>query len=236
MTIDSFTIKLAGVNVGVCASFFSSQEYCKDYLTNDAADVEVVVSKDDVAVEAGASKVKYSDEYYETLAICRKVAEALIAKGVLLVHGSAIEAGGKCYIFTGPSGIGKSTHASLWKKLLGDDATIINDDKPFVKISSKGCKVFGSPWSGEQNINTNTSAPLKAICFIEQNKTNEIRQIENRDAIELLMPQIYKPSDAFNVNKTLELTDMLMKNTDFYQLKCNTDISAAEISYKALMA
>lgn len=224
------------MNIGVCASFFSSREYCKDYLTNDAADIKVRVTKDDVAIEAAASEFDYSDEYFEMLAICRKFADALIAKGVLLVHGSAVEVDGSCYIFTGPSGIGKSTHASLWKKLLGNDVTIINDDKPFVKVSSEGCEVFGSPWSGEQNINTNTSAPLKAICFIEQNKTNEIRQIENRDAIELLMPQIYKPSDAFNVNKTLELTDMLMKKTDFYQLKCNTDISAAEISYKALMA
>ena len=103
-----------------------------------------------------------------------------------------------------------------------------------MKISNKGCEVFGSPWSGEQNINTNTSAPLKAICFIEQSETNEIRQIEKSDAIELLVPQIYKPSDADNVNKTLELTNMLMKNVDFYQLKCNKDISAAEMSYKTL--
>ena len=120
--------------------------------------------------------------------------------------------------------------------MLVDKATIINDDKPLIKISSEGCKVFGSPWSGEQNINTNTSAPLKAICFIEQSETNEINKIEKSDAIELLMPQIYKPSDAENINKTLELTNMLMKIVDFYQLKCDTDISVAEMSYKTLTA
>ena len=118
--------------------------------------------------------------------------------------------------------------------MLGDKATIINDDKPLIKISREGCDVFGSPWSGEHSINSNTSAPLKSICFIEQSVMNEICQIEKSDAIELLMPQIYKPSDVENINKTLELTNTLMKNVDFYQLKCNTDISAAEMSYKTL--
>lgn len=78
------------------------------------------------------------------------------------------------------------------------------------------------------------SAPLKSICFIEQSETNEIRQIEKSDAIELLMPQIYKPNNTDNVTKTLELTNTLMKNVNFYQLKCNTDISAARISYNHL--
>ena len=113
MDYINFTLNLAGVNVGVRASFFSSREYCKDYLTDDTADVEVRVTKEDVAVEAAASELEYSDKYYETLAICRKVADSLIAKDVLLIHGSAVEAGGKCFVFTGPSGIGKSTHASL---------------------------------------------------------------------------------------------------------------------------
>ena len=113
MINEVFTIKLAGVNVGVCASFFSSREYCKDYLTDDTADVEVAVTKDDIAVEAAASEIEYSDKYYETLAICRKIAEALIARGILLVHGSAVSVDSKCYLFTGPSGIGKSTHAAL---------------------------------------------------------------------------------------------------------------------------
>ena len=223
------------MNVGVRASFFSSREYCTEYLTDDAADVEVAVTKDDIAVEAAASEFEYSDKYYETLAIYRKIAEALIPRDILLVHGSAVSVDGKCYLFTGPSGIGKSTHAALWEKMLDDKVTIINDDKPLIKISSEGCEVFGSPWSGEQNINTNTSAPLKAICFIEQSETNEIYQIEKSDAVELLVPQIYKSEDKENVNKTLELTDLLLRKTDFYLLKCNTDISAARISYDHLI-
>ena len=133
------------MNVEVRASFFSSREYCRDYLTDEVADVDVRITKDDVADEAAASELEYSDKYYETLAIYRKIAEALIPRNILLVHGSAVSVDGNCYLFTGPSGIGKSTHASLWKKMLGNDTTIINDDKPLLKISNDEVEVFGSP-------------------------------------------------------------------------------------------
>lgn len=229
-----FTIKLAGVNIGVHASFLSSKEFCKEYLTSEAADFEVSITRDDIAFEAAASEIECSDKYYETLAIYRKIAEALIHREILLVHGSTLKVGENGYMFTAASGVGKSTHAALWKKLLGEKATIINDDKPLLRINNDGVEVFGTPWSGEKSINTNTSAPLKSICFIEQNATNDIQQIEKTSAIDKLVPQIYKSDNAENVIKTLELANLLMKNVDFYQLKCNTDISAARLSYTTL--
>ena len=224
------------MNIAVHASFLSSKEFCKDYLTSEAADIEVAVTPDDIAFEAVASEIECSDKYYETLAIYRKIAEALIPREILLVHGSTLKVDGNGYMFTAASGVGKSTHAALWKKLLGEKATVINDDKPLLKISKNDVEVFGTPWSGEKSINTNTSAPLKSICFIEQSKVNEIRHIEKTSAIDKLVPQIYKSDNANNVVKTLELANELMKNVDFYQLKCNTDISAAQLSYKVLSA
>lgn len=141
----AFTIKLAGINIGVCASFLSSKNFCKDYITNDAPQINVEINATDIKAEDVASDEKYSENYLETLAIYRKIADALIDYDIILMHGSAVCVNGTCHILTGPSGAGKSTHAALLKRYAPENTTIINDDKPLIKISNTECEVFGTP-------------------------------------------------------------------------------------------
>lgn len=235
MGCENFTIKLAGINIRVCASFFSSKEYCRDYLSNETADINVSVSGDDIAEEAQASEIKYSDEYFETLAIYRKIADALIDYNIILMHGSAVSISGNCHILTGPSGAGKSTHAALLKQYAPYKINIINDDKPLIKITNTECEVFGTPWDGSHRISQNTSAPLKSICFINKSNENEMIEISKDDALEKMIPQIFKPENPAKVSKSLDLIKQLMKNTKFYQLNCTKDNSAAKLSYRQLI-
>ena len=60
----------------------------------------------------------------ETLAVYRKMADY----DTVLLHGSAIAVDDEGYFFTAKSGTGKSTHARLWREMLGDRAVMINDD------------------------------------------------------------------------------------------------------------
>ena len=54
----------------------------------------------------------------------------LLHEGMML-HASAVAMEGKCYLFSAPSGTGKSTHTKQWQKFFGEEkAEIINDDKP----------------------------------------------------------------------------------------------------------
>ncbi len=66
----------------------------------------------------------------------RKLAESLLEYGVLLFHGSSVAVDGFGYIFAAQSGTGKSTHARLWRELLGERAVMVNDDK--VRCSTRG--------------------------------------------------------------------------------------------------
>ena len=52
---------------------------------------------------------------------------------------------GEFVIVAGASGAGKSTHAALLKRYAPENTTIINDDKPLIKISNTECEVFGTP-------------------------------------------------------------------------------------------
>lgn len=67
-----------------------------------------------------------------------------------MVHSSAIKYNDKCYLFSADSGVGKSTHTSLWHKVYGDKVQIINDDKPIIRLENNKLIVYGSPLLVEQ--------------------------------------------------------------------------------------
>lgn len=76
---------------------------------------------------------EYSLSYLETLAVYRKIVTRLVFSDILLIHGSAIAVDGKAYLFTAPSGTGKSTHTRMCREYFKDRAVMVNDDKPLNK-------------------------------------------------------------------------------------------------------
>ena len=216
---------------------------CRDYRTDEPPEDEVCT--DQAAIDAerlrsdrterDAPHPPYSDAYLETLAVYRQIAEKLPACGTFLFHGSAIAADGQAYIFTASSGTGKSTHARLWRQLLGGRALMINDDKPLVQVHPDGsATVHGTPWDGKHHLSSSTAAPLRAICLLERSAENQIREISKAEALPRLLQQAYRPADPAALAQTLNLIDRL--NVRLYRLGCNMDISAAELSWSAMRA
>ena len=81
--------------------------------------------------------------------LLRLTADALLPRDRLLMHGAALAWQGQAYLFTAPSGTGKSTHAMLWRRYLGSGAEVINGDKPLLHLPPDGpAVVYGSPWAG----------------------------------------------------------------------------------------
>lgn len=93
---------------------------------------------------------QYSLQYLETLAALRKIADFMPEKDCFLMHGAVVAWKDQGYLFTAPSGTGKSTHLALWKKYLGDQAEVINGDKPFLKVMEDEVWVYGTPWAGKE--------------------------------------------------------------------------------------
>lgn len=52
-----------------------------------------------------------------------------------LFHGSCVAVDGEGYLFAAKSGVGKSTHARLWRELLGDRAVMFSDDEPLIRVT-----------------------------------------------------------------------------------------------------
>lgn len=241
---NCFTIRLAGIAIEVHALFASTKDFCSEYLCEEKAAFSVTIFPEDLkyereksiadAVRIGRIVHHYADEYLETLALYRKIVDKLLEYQILLFHGSAIEVDGQCYLFTAPSGTGKSTHVRFWREHFGERAVMINDDKPLLSINADKILVHGTPWNGKHQLGSNRSAPLKAICLLQRGTANHIEAISPSEALSILLQQSYRSKNPEKLGCTLELVDALTKCCKFYRLHCNLDPSAAATAFMGM--
>lgn len=240
----TFTCLLAEVSVEASVQFASTRDYCKDYLTDTPAQVSVRVTPEDILAEREiskrASKVdqsvqdSYTDQYLEKLALYRKIVGALLEKDILLFHSSVISLDGDGYLFTAPSGTGKSTHARLWREHFGDRVVVVNDDKPLLKVTPQQVVAYGTPWNGKHKLGSNTSCELKSICLIEQSPTNQIERLPVSAAFQVAMRQIYLPTDKDSMTKALGLIKTVLEKVPVFKLGCNISEEAVLVAYEGM--
>ena len=236
--------KIADKIIGIVSIHSEVHELCQDYKWKGVPDFSVETKQESIEFEREKSRNEdikegipirnFSDDYLETLAVYRKIAEKMIDFDTILFHGSVIAVDGTGYLFTAKSGTGKSTHTRLWRELFGERAVMVNDDKPLIKISENGIMVHGTPWDGKHRLSTNTSVPLKAVCVLERSEDNRIEKVTADSVYNMLVQQVYRPQSPGKLLKTLKLIDVLADNAAFYRLGCNMDISAAETAYNAM--
>ena len=237
--------RFAGIDVSFTSLYDEVHDLCSEYRTDVKTPVFCIsTDKDDISFERsrsassdekeGIAVREFSDSYLETLAVYRKIAEKLPEYDAFLFHGSCIAVDGEGYLFTAKSGTGKSTHARLWRELLGDRAVMINDDKPIIRFTGDELRIYGTPWDGKHRLSTNISVPLKAICILERDAENSIEKISFRDCYSMLLQQSYRPFSNSSLAKHMMLIDRLENMAGFYRLKCNMDIEAAKTSYEAM--
>lgn len=236
--------RMADINIRIDSLYPFVQDQCAAYGREGPPELTVQTDARDIAYERqksaredarmGRPVCDHADVYLESLAVYRKIAEKLPAFGGFVFHGSAVAVDGQGYIFTAKSGTGKSTHARLWRALLGDRAVMVNDDKPVIRLMDGVPFVFGTPWDGKEHLSKNISVPLKAVCILERSPENRIRAISAHEALPTLIQQAYRPASPEALEKTMGLLDRLLRHAKLYRLGCNMDFSAAELSYHTM--
>ncbi len=147
-----------------------------------------------------------------------------------LFHASVVSFDGKGYMFLGPSGTGKSTHARLWHENV-EGTELVNDDNPIVRISDDGSiKVYGSPWSGKTPCYLNLSYPLGGIVKLSQASHNKICRLGGIQSYAALVASISgKRWDKRIADGLHETENELATRVPIWTLECRPDKDAAEI-------
>ena len=224
-----FTIKVAEHVFRIDNKYPFIYIMCERFYTDETPEALISVTEEEMERERG---VHFAPYFLEYLAVHRKINEYLFDHGMLLFHGGCVTVDGEAYLFTAPSGTGKTTITKHWRNWLGDSRSFrVSDDKPFLRITDSGVVIYGSPWDGRYLFSANVSAPLKAVCLLEQGETNHIEAITPSEALPELFRQAYRPPDPAGMEKALSMVVKLSGSVKLYRLRCTAEPEAARVAY-----
>ena len=232
----TFNLKIANKVLKINAFNGCNKRYCGAFLTDEEPEYEITMTEEDLRNERSNSETGQVYVNEEISALYRRIADLLVEDGIVVFHSSAISVNGGGFLITARSGVGKSTHAKLLSEYIKEDFKYINDDKPLLEIKDNSVTIYSSPWNGKERRGNNISAPLKAIIFLNRGETNTYRKVVDKNEIYInLLSQTYLPKQKDKREKALKLIDILLRNTNFYIINVNKDISAAQMTYERII-
>ena len=90
------TVKIAGKIIEISPLYDYIADYCKSYITDGIPDFKVRITQSDIEFERDKSAAEdrkegipvryFTDEYLETLAVYRKIAEQMLSYDTILFH------------------------------------------------------------------------------------------------------------------------------------------------------
>ena len=165
-------------------------------------------------------------------------------QGFFAIHSASILYRDQVWLFSGHSGMGKSTHTNLWKEQFG--TKIINGDLNLIgwnsgkqdssgqnvnKPDSKGNPiVYGMPWCGTSGIASTKSYPLGGIVLLGRSDNDHFESLTNDQKIVRVMQRMISPvwtEDMLEAN--LKCAAKLAKEVPIYYLLCTKELSAAYV-------
>ena len=174
-------------------------------------------------------KYKFKNAFNEALKMMYALATA--GKGTMIIHAAVVSCEGKGYLFLGPSGTGKSTHARLWLKHF-EGTELLNDDHPVVRDGI----VYGSPWSGKKTpCYRNVSVPIGGIVMLSQAPYNKIRRLSGIEAYVDLAESVGGMPWNIRISENLHQTmNRLAQTIPMWHLECLPDEEAARLCHDTI--
>ena len=204
---------------------------CREYLTDQSAQADIILHAESFKLERWKH---FDDDFAIYIESGIRFHHNLLDFQGLALHASAVELNGKAYLFSAPSGTGKSTHTRLWQTTFGEQARVFNDDKPVLRRINGIWYAYGTPWSGH-GPNINMKVPLGGICFLKQASENKIRRLSQPEAIQKIIWQtIKKFKDVERLDLMLSHVEKIVREIPVFELENRPEPEAARLSYETM--
>ncbi len=151
----------------------------------------------------------------------------MIARQAVILHCSVVKTGDQVMLLSGPSGIGKSTHADLWVKY--KNAEVINGDRTLICKKGDQWMSLGWPICGSSEICHNEDYPISRVVFLGQAKENQGRRLSYVEGIKHLISQTTANNwNADFVQKVWQIIEEMAADVPVYEYACNMEKEAVE--------
>lgn len=222
--------EIAGLKIEMNPQYPRLARQSENYLSTGAPLMRIFPEQYEALYNSLQKRSPEDREYVCSSAIfCREI----IRHKRFFLHASAVVSDGEAYLFSAPSGTGKSTHTSRWLERF-DGTYILNDDKPVIFPQNNKITVYGSPFAGKTNLQVNAGVPLKAVCFLSRGDKNVITPIKDEKAIALFLDNTYRPKNSAEMNILFDMIEKVIGSVKVFEMVCKNDCEAADISYKAM--
>ena len=143
-----------------------------------------------------------------------------------LLHAATVIRNGKAYIFTGRSGAGKSTVATL-----SPQGSVLTDEISLLRRENGVWRAYGTPFWGEfKAAGSNSSAPVAGIFRLLQASENRVVALRPMAILRTLLPNVlFFSAEAEANRRLLEILGQAATEIDGYNLSFRNNSTFWEV-------
>ncbi len=151
------------------------------------------------ATSTGASFAGVRNEYALDSLLRIQLSWTLLSHCGFLLHAATVIRNGKAYVFTGRSGAGKSTVASL-----SPTGSVLTDEISLMRREGNVWRAYGTPFWGEfRAAGSNTSAPIAGIFRLLQAPESRATPLRPAEILRAILPNTLFFSREASANRQL---------------------------------
>jgi len=150
----------------------------------------------------------------------------LLPRSAFLLHAATVVRNGRAHLFTGRSGAGKSTVASL-----APAGSVLTDELSLVRREEGVWKAYGTPFWGEFRAgDSNTGAPISGVFQLAQAAENRVSRLRGAELLRTMMSNaLFFSREAAHSRRLLEIIGTAAQELRGYTLEFRKDASFWEV-------
>jgi hypothetical protein len=146
-----------------------------------------------------------------------------VMSGDIFIHASGVEHSGRGYLFSGVSGMGKSTMARIWKNA---GSSVIHDDRLIIRNTGSTFRMYNTPL---YNYDRPAESEINDVFLIEHGEVNNLVEVNGARSVSMVLSNcIQHDWDPGIVSKLLASVAGLCEMVPVKRLYFRPDVSVID--------